>query len=60
MPTKEEKGNMMEYIEFEGKLYRHCYDVAAAEMEEVNLKPETVKDIATSMFIGAMRYYNLQ
>ncbi|HFA48074.1 MAG TPA: hypothetical protein ENJ95_03540 [Bacteroidetes bacterium] len=59
-PTKGERVNMMKYIEFEGKLYRHCYDVAATNMEDMNLKDEVLKDVATSLFIGAMRFYNLQ
>ena len=59
-PSKAERENMMKYIEFEGKLYRHCFEVAADNLQEINLKSEAIKDVATTLFLSVIRKYNLQ
>lgn len=59
-PSKETRQNMLDYIEFEAKLYSHCFDRAAAEMEALNLKDEQLQPIATTLFLGCMRKFGLQ
>ena len=60
VPPREVRQNMLDYIEFSGKMYRHCFDEAAKHMQDVNLKDETLKDVATTLFLAAMRKYRLQ
>jgi hypothetical protein len=59
-PSKELRQNMLEYIEFAGKLYKHCFDSVSDEMKDAGLKDEAVKDIATTLFISITRKFNLQ
>jgi hypothetical protein len=44
-----------DYINRLGKLYGHCYGVAAQQLENVPLGTPEVKDVATTLFIRAAR-----
>lgn len=59
-PTKAEREDMMNYIDFEANLYKYCFDEAQKVMQQVNLKDEVLKDVATTLFLGVVRKYRLQ
>jgi hypothetical protein len=48
-----------DYISRLGKLYGHCYGVAAQQLENVPLGTPEVKDVATTLFIQTVRHFSL-
>jgi hypothetical protein len=48
-----------DYINRLGKLYGHCYGVAAQQLENVPLGTPEVKDVATTIFIQTVRHFSL-
>jgi hypothetical protein len=66
VPGEAERRNLLEYVKWNAKLYRTCYEEVVATMGEQEGKPDlaldkyNLKDIATTLFIGAQRKFNLQ
>lgn len=60
VPPVEVKQNMLEYITFSAKLFKHCFDEAGNEMQDVNLPDGDLRAVATTLYLSAMRRYNLQ
>lgn len=50
---------MLEYIEFETKVYNECLKKTMQNVDCDALQPASVKDIATTMFIQLMRHFNV-
>jgi hypothetical protein len=48
-----------DYIERLGKLYAHCLDAAARMPKTVELETPQVKDVATTLFIQAVKHFDL-
>jgi hypothetical protein len=48
-----------DYISRLGKLYGHCYGVAAQQLGSTALATPEVKDVATTIFIHTLRHFNL-
>lgn len=60
VPSREVRENMLAYITFSSKLFRHCFDEAANAMQEVNLKDEDLRAVATTLYLSAVRRFDLQ
>jgi hypothetical protein len=48
-----------DYIQRLGKLYSHCLDTAARMPKTVELETPQVKDVATTLFIQAVKHFDL-
>jgi hypothetical protein len=48
-----------DYIQRLGKLYSHCLDTAARMPKTVELETPHIKDVATTLFIQAVRHFDL-
>ena len=48
-----------DYIERLGKLYSHCLTTAANMPTTIELEGHSVKDVATTFFIHAVRHFDL-
>lgn len=53
--TKEVKRAIAQDIETSAKLYRYCYETAQVQMEGLIDDPVLLKDIASTLFIQALR-----
>jgi hypothetical protein len=48
-----------DYIERLGKLYSHCYQTAAKQLDSSPLATPEIKDVATTIFIQTVRHFSL-
>jgi hypothetical protein len=58
-PQPSRSVEIADYIERLGKLYSHCLTTAANMPKAIELESTAVKDIATTMFIQAVRHFDL-
>lgn len=59
-PSKQVRENMMEFIKWEASVYKVCYLEAVTAMKDFDLDKYNLKDIATTLFLSAVRKYRLQ
>jgi hypothetical protein len=59
MAERGRSAEIADYINRLGKLYGHCYGVAAQQLESTALATPEVKDVATTIFIHTLRHFNL-
>jgi hypothetical protein len=48
-----------DYIERLGKLYSHCYQSAAKQLDSTQIANPEIKDVATTLFIQTVRHFSL-
>lgn len=58
-PATSKADEIRDYTQRLAKLYSHCYRTVNAEMGESGLPVESLKDIATSLFIQTTRKFDL-
>jgi hypothetical protein len=57
-PTESQRSlDIKDYITRLGKLYGHCYTTASSQLGATGLANPEVKDVATSLFIRAVRHF---
>lgn len=58
-PPRQQKQMIAKYVEFQKKLYHFIFNQVSDEMQDVGLKDETLKDIATTLFIQTNKKFML-
>ena len=58
-PSKEERQNIIDFSDFNMKVYHHIFTGVCNQFQNEALKDENLKDITTTIFIQTMRKFNV-
>lgn len=58
-PPKEMKKDILNYSQFQAKVYLHIFKEVSNDFADMGLKDEQIKDISTTIFIQTQKKFNI-